>query len=112
MGSVIYSEKVRAIADEIQENEAALRVFVLARAVEIAKEQNDSQGVKCLELIARLALGDRPPSGNDYTNQSGMDFSNLSREELIAVQDAAQRMIDWTLQERSNGSNGSHPATE
>lgn len=106
--------KIRDIAGSIEADESWLRLFVLSRAVEIAAKQNDAQGVKCLELVARLALGDKNPgTGNDYTNQDGDPLSGLSNEELLATRASALEMIAWTKgQQEHNGTNGAAATNE
>ena len=73
---------------------ADLRMFVLARCVQIARKDDTSSGIKALELIARLALGD---GARPLQDDGAKALRNLSDAELQSVADSARRIIEWGI---------------
>ena len=82
---------------------ADFRKFVLARAVQLAKEQNNPQvAIKALELIAKLALDVSLPSGDRSIDDALAGLTDEQRAEAVGV---ATRIIEMVGE---NGSDSSH----
>lgn len=95
--TLLNSDELVALAGQIDDRQA-LRAFVLARAIVIAQEKNDSTGIKALELIARLELGDvAPRTEGNYLDH----LESLTDDELQYIQESAERMTARLLNDRA-----------
>ena len=91
----LSSQVLDEVAAAVASDESQLRVMVLARCVQLGLTLKDATGMKALELLARLALGD-----SGYTNQGeGMNLGEMTTEDLEAVAAYIDRAVKW---ERSN----------